>query len=202
MRSGGGVDGLAPAGADVVGDGRKQAAGVAQRAEQPVEQGDGRRLAVGAGDADEGELLRRMAVERGGHQGEGAAAVVHPQEGNAVGGFGGQGRLVFVGDGDGAAAEGFPDIGVAVSGEALDGDEKAARHRCARIRAEGADIRIFRAPDGEDAAVWYERVEFHLFQGQLNGFAGLEGGAGGGRLARHVTRARVAATVAGLFDFV
>ena len=60
---GGRVGRLAAAGAHVVGNRGEQAAFVAEVAEEVVEQGHGRGLAVGAGDAHEAELAARVAVE-------------------------------------------------------------------------------------------------------------------------------------------
>ncbi len=73
---GGGVGGLAAARADVVGDGREQAALEAEVAEHVVEEGDGGRLAVRARNAHELEFAARVAVERiRGHR-DGPAAVL------------------------------------------------------------------------------------------------------------------------------
>ena len=157
-RVGGRVHGLAPPRADIVGDGRQQAAVVAEAAEEVIEQGDRRGLAVGAGDADELEFPGRVAVEIVGGEGEGLATVGGDSKDDA---FGNALRLILAENGGGALFDGASDEAVAVRGGALHGNEKAAGRDAAGVTGDAGDVHAGIPPDGADAASFQYLGQFH-----------------------------------------
>ena len=156
---GGGVCRLGAAAADEVCYRREQAAAVAEPCEDLVEKGDGSGLAVGARDADEGELLRRVAVEGIGGEGEGAAGAPDAYGGNP---FGNLSRRVVVDDRHGSGSDGLANVGVTVGGEAFHSDKKAARDDFAGVLRERENLHAFVAAAFDRVQTFYYIFKSHL----------------------------------------
>ena len=142
---------------DIIGDGRKQTAVVAQVHEQVVQQGDRRGLSVGPGDADEGQLPGRMAEEGIGGEGDGFPAVFYPDGGDRdpLGNrFADDGRRPFFKSGG--------DIGVAVAFKALHGDKERPRCHEAGITADVGDFRVRFSYLLKDGQRLYDVFQFHF----------------------------------------
>ena len=136
----GGVLGLQALVSYIVGDRGQQAALVTQAAEQVVQQRDGGRLAVGAGDTHQRQLPGRMAVELICRQRHGLAAVLHHLELHRRDGrsFGD----MFANDSRRAFVDGGLDIVVAVARIALDGYEQGARNHFPGIGRNQCEVSI------------------------------------------------------------
>ena len=94
----------------------------------------GRGLAVRAGDADDGELAARVAMEGGGGLRESDAGVVDSDDGLVAGEVAPRSPPAPLNDdGGGARIERLDEEGVAIDGKAGDGDEEGARLDAARV---------------------------------------------------------------------
>ena len=156
---GGGIGGLEPFSAHVVGDGGKQSAFVSHRPEQPVKQGDGGRLAVGAGYADQFERAARMPVECVRCVCDGLSGVLH---GDAADACRQHPAVVFIHHRRGSEFYGLVDVGAPVVSAAVDRYEEASRHDAAGVVAHGSDLHVGAAFQRNDSAVLYDVGQSHL----------------------------------------
>ena len=144
---------------DVVADGGNQSHLVAEVAEQAVEQGGRRGLAVGAGDAHQFQARRRVAIEQGGDASRGVFAVLHHHIRDAFLRLGGQ---FLADDGAGAVPDGGGDVGMAVGLRAAHGHEEVACLHPARIdvHARYLDVRV--ADDLHRLHCLQQFIQFHV----------------------------------------
>ena len=110
---------------------------VTEPAEQVVEQGGGRGLAVGACHAHEFQFVARFAVESGGDGTERGGAVRHDDVCHSGKGLF---RQPFAYHCSGAVGRRLCHVVVPVACTALDGEEELARRRMARVESERGDV--------------------------------------------------------------
>ena len=104
--------------------------------ENGIEQVAGRRLAVGAGDADDGEAARRKAQPRRRQVGQRLPAAGDDDERHLFRHFG---QVSLGHDGGGAALQRLGDEGMPVARDTLVGHKEAAGRHPARIAGDGLD---------------------------------------------------------------
>ena len=158
-RIGGRIGGLAAPGPDIVGDGGEQAALVAQAAEQVVQQGHGRGLAVRSRDAHEFQFSARMAVVGVRRQRNRLPAVgdCHDRDSLRQGGFHPLHPLEgLVHHRDGAVFNGFSEIFAAVVPASVHGNEEAAGPDLAGVVGQRGDLHVRVALDGENVTIPYD----------------------------------------------
>ena len=97
-------------------------------------------LALGAGEADEGELVRRMAEPGGGGMGQGSPGVGHLYHRHPLG----HAHFPLHHQGGGPLFQGGGDIVVPVGLEAGDAQEKGPGGHLAGVIFQGGDLRLLR----------------------------------------------------------
>ena len=135
-RIGGGVGGFHGAIVDIVAHRRDQSHFIAQTAVELIEHGGNRRLAVGAGHADEAKFARGVAVKTGGDRADQTFGVGHANEGEGVRSFDGLAHQ----NGGGSVLNGLVHKRVAVGLGAFDGHKEETRADTAGVNGNAGDV--------------------------------------------------------------